>query len=316
MRALLLYNPTATTTNLRVRDTIAHRLSEASDLEVAPTKQRDHASYLAAGAAHEGIDVVVVLGGDGTVNEAIQGLARTETALAIIPGGSTNVWARSLGLPNDPEAATEQVVALLERGQRRTVNLGTANGRYFCFSAGYGFDAAAVREVERRHRLKHTVRQASFLWGGLVALLRRYDPRGTDITVHTSAGAAMTGCKAAVCCNSRPYTFLGPWAADLCPGADLDADLDVTALTQLSVPVLLRLMRTALGGGDVAKLAGTHLWHDEAEVTLTSAEPLPLQVDGDYVGDDTTVRLSSARRVLQVVAATSTSAGARGDPKR
>ena len=302
VRALLLYNPTATTTNPRVRDSIAHRLSEASDLEVAPTKQRDHASYLAAGAAHEGADVVIALGGDGTVNEAIQGLARTDTALAVIPGGSTNVWARSLGLPNDPQAATERIVALLEEGRRRTVNLGSANGRYFCFSAGYGFDAAAVREVERRHRLKHTVRQASFIWGGVVALLRRYDPRGTDITVHTAAGDALAGCKAAVCCNSWPYTFLGPWAADLCPKADLDRDLDMTALTGLSVPILLRLARTALGGGDVAGLPGTHLWHDQAEATLTSAEPLPLQVDGDYVGDETTVRLRSAREVLLVVA--------------
>lgn len=302
MRALLLYNPTATTTNPRVRDTIAHRLSEATDLEVAPTKQRDHASYLAAGAAHEGMDVVVALGGDGTVNEAIQGLARTATALAIIPGGSTNVWARSLGLPNDPESATEHLVTLLDEGHHRTVNLGTANGRYFCFAAGYGFDAAAVREVERRHRLKHTVRQASFVWGGLVALLRRYDPRGTDITVHTTAGASLAGCKAAVCCNSRPYTFLGPWAADLCPKADLDTDLDVTALTRLSLPVLLRLAHTALGGRDVATLPGTHLWHDQAEVTLTSPEPLPVQVDGDYVGDETLVTLSSARQVLRVVA--------------
>ena len=302
MRVLLLYNPTATTTNPRVRDEIAHQLGRASTLEVAPTKQRDHASYLAAGAAHEGVDVVVTLGGDGTVNEAIQGLARTDTALGIIPGGSTNVWARSLGLPNDPRAATEQLVELLGAQQRRRVNLGTANGRYFCFSAGYGFDAAAVREVERRHRLKRTVRQASFLWAGLVALLRGYDPRSADITVRTGSSEPQDGCKAAVCCNSRPYTFLGPWAADLCPGADLDGDIDVTALTRLSVPGLLRLARVALSGGDVGTLPSVRLWHDEADVTLSSDEPLPLQVDGDYVGDETVVEIRSARQVLTVVA--------------
>lgn len=299
MRALLLYNPTATTTRPRVRDAIAESLAACTDLDVAPTKQRDHASYLAAGAAHEGVDVVVALGGDGTVNEAIQGLARTSTALAVIPGGSTNVFARAIGLPRDALEATERLTAWLAEGRRRRVGLGTANGRYFCFNAGYGFDAATVREVERRHRLKRTVRQASFLWSGLMAFARSYDRRGTAIAVRSGAGV-VEGCKTVVCCNLRPYSYLGRWPADLCPGADLDAGLDAIGLDVLTLGRLLRVVRAALAG-DVAAVPGTHLWHDEERLVLSSAAPLPLQLDGDDVGDATRVELRSVPDALDLV---------------
>ncbi|MFO8074760.1 MAG: diacylglycerol kinase family protein [Egibacteraceae bacterium] len=302
MRALLLYNPAATTTTPRVRDAIAWRLSAAVDLEVAPTKRRDHASYLAAGAAAEGVDVVVALGGDGTVNEVLQGLAHTATALAIIPGGSTNVWARNLGLPNDAEAATSRLLGLLTARQRRKVTLGVANDRFFGFAAGYGFDAAAVREVERRHALKRTVRQASFLMGGLVALLRTYDRKGASITVAEAGAEPVEGCKAVVCCNSAPFTYLGPWSADLCPDADLDGGLDLLGLTKLSLPVLLRVVHGALSaGGDVGALPAARRWHDADEVVLSSPVKLPLQVDGDYVGEEDRVVLRAAREAVDLV---------------
>ncbi len=302
MRALLVYNPNATTTNPAVTDVIARALSAELKLEVAPTKRRDHASYLAAGAADEGMDVVVALGGDGTVNEVIQGLACTETALAIVPGGSTNVWARTLGLPNDAIEATSRLLNHLGEHRMRRVNLGTANGRYFCFSAGYGYDAAVVAAVERRHRLKKTVRQASFLWSGVTAYAGGYDRRRADITVSVPGEEALGGCKAAVCCNSSPYTFLGPWPAQLCPTAHLEDDLAVTALTKLSLPSLLRLAHAALRGGDVAGLSATRLWGSLASVEFTNPTPLPLQLDGDYVGEETVVELRSVPRGLTVVA--------------
>lgn len=302
MRALLLYNPNATTTNPAVRDVIAKALSAELKLEVAPTKRRDHASYLAAGAVHEGHEVVLALGGDGTVNEVLQGVAGTDVRLGIIPGGSTNVWARALGLPNDPVEATAALLRRLRQRQDRVVNLGTANGRYFGFTAGFGYDAEVVRAVERRYRLKRTVRQVSFLYCGLLTHLFGYDRRAADITVTTGDGQRLGGLRSVVCCNSTPYTFLGPYAALLCPDADLDLGLDLTALQRLSTIGLLRLTRTAFTSGNVDALPWVHTWHDQTRYELCNPAPLPLQLDGDFVGLTDRVRLDSVPRALTVVA--------------
>lgn len=301
MRALLLYNPAATTTTARARDAIAQTLAEHTKLEVAPTKRRDHASFLAAGAADEGIDVVVVLGGDGTLNEVVQGLARSGVRLAVIPGGSTNVYARSLGLPNDPLPASEEVVRLLEAGHHLTVPLGEANDRYFTFAAGFGFDADVVRRVERRPRLKRVLRQGAFVVSGLGAVLRSSDPRA-EVRVHIG-GETAGGFRAAVCGATQPYTYLGPWPARLCPEGGLDRALAVTALTRVTLPGLLGLARTALTGRDVRRLSAVRAWGDVAEAVLTCERPLSLQVDGDYVGETDEVRLRTVPDALDVVAA-------------
>jgi hypothetical protein len=149
VRALLVFNPNATTTDDDVRDVIASALASAIDLTVVPTKQRGHATHLVAGAVHEGVEVVCVLGGDGTANEVIQALAGTDVRLGIIPGGGTNVLARALGLPNDAVHATKIVLDRLRAGQDRCIALGRAGERYFGFNAGFGFDAAVVRHVEQ-----------------------------------------------------------------------------------------------------------------------------------------------------------------------
>ena len=231
MRALLLYNPTATTTNAAVIDLITGALRDALDLERVPTKRRNHAGFLAAGAADEGYDIVIVLGGDGTVNEVVQGIATTDVALAIIPGGSTNVLARSLGMPNDPIAATTAILRRLDGGGARRVTLGLANDRYFTFHAGFGFDAEVVRQVERRYTLKRTVRQASFVWCAL-----------------------------------------------------------------------LRTTRTALTSSNIGRLRFVDVLSDLPEVICEADRPLPLQLDGDYVGESTTVTFRSVRDALLVVA--------------
>jgi diacylglycerol kinase family enzyme len=302
LRALLVYNPNATTTTPAVTDVIATALSAQLKLHVEATKRRDHASYLAAGAVHEGYEVVIALGGDGTVNEVMQGVARTPVKLAIIPGGSTNVWARTLGLPNDPVEATAAILEKLRTHQDRRVNLGTANGRYFGFNIGYGFDAEVVRHVEQRHVLKRTVRQISFLYCGLLAYWGRYGKRGRNITVTAAGEEPVTGLRTAVCCNSDPFTYLGRWPARLCPEADLDLGLDVTALNRYGLFTLLHLAETALRTDEVAALRSVRTWHDRDHYVLDSPVPLPLQIDGDYVGEETRVELKAVRKALTVVA--------------
>ena len=154
MRALLVVNPKATTTTERGRDVLVRALRSEVDLAVEYTQRRGHAAELAPRAASDGYDVVVTLGGDGTVNEVVNGLLRdgpgpTVPALAVVPGGSTNVFARALGLPKDWTEGTGVILEALHTGRVRTVGLGRADDRYFTFCAGLGLDAEVVRKVER-----------------------------------------------------------------------------------------------------------------------------------------------------------------------
>ena len=155
MRALLVVNPKATTTTARSRDVLLHALSADLDLEVVETTHRGHAIEVGRRAAKEGHDLLIALGGDGTVNEAVNGLLENGPspdgpALAVVPGGSTNVFARALGMPNDPVEATGQLLDALREGRRRRIGLATADGRWFTFCAGIGLDAEVVGDVERR----------------------------------------------------------------------------------------------------------------------------------------------------------------------
>lgn len=303
MRALLVYNPNATTTTPAVTDVIARALSGELKLDVHATKRRNHASYLAAGAVHEGHEVVIALGGDGTVNEVIQGIAGTPVRLAIIPGGSTNVYARSLGLPNDAVEATSVVLRKLAEGADRRVNLGRANGRYFAFNTGFGFDAEVVRQVEARHRLKRTVRQGSFLYCGARTAVSGFGRRGAEVSVQVEGGEPMTGFHSAVCCNTSPFTYLGPWEARVCPQADLELGLDLTALRSTRMWSILRLANAALRERkDVRTLRNVEAWHDRTGYDLFSSAPLPLQIDGDFVGETDHVQVRLEPTALSVVA--------------
>lgn len=302
MRALLLYNPTATTTSTAVIDVITRALRSALELEAVPTKRRNHAGFLAAGAADEGYDVVIVLGGDGTVNEVIQGIATTDVALGVIPGGSTNVLARSLGIPNEPIAATTALLGHLADDAIRSVNLGLANERYFAFHAGFGFDAEVVRQVEHRYHLKRTVRQASFIWCTLQAYVGARPTRRARITVRSADNPLLSAQRWIVCANARPYTYLGARAADLCPAADISADLALTGLSRLNPSAILRLARTALTSANVGQLSFVNVLSELPEVICDADRPLPLQLDGDFVGETTSVIFRSVRDALRVVA--------------
>src|SRR5207253_9329453 len=133
LRLLLIVNSSASSVTARGRVVIQKALSADHEVTLAETNRRGHATRLAQGAAREGVDAVVALGGDGTLNEVANGLAGTDTALAPLPGGSTNVFARTIGLPNDPIEATGALLSGLETGHIDDVGLGSLNGRYFLF---------------------------------------------------------------------------------------------------------------------------------------------------------------------------------------
>ncbi len=301
MRALLLCNPHATATRKGGVDDVARALAARLTLDVELTRHRDHAVDLAAAAVRDGCEVVVAFGGDGTVNEVLQAVAGSAARLALVPGGSTNVWARTLGLPRDPLAAAGTVLEALRAGRQRRVHLGTANGRYFGFAAGFGYDAEVVRLVERHDRLRRALGKGSFLWCGLLALWRGFARREAHITVTTDDGERLGGLRTVVCCNSDPYSYVGDRPSRLCPDADLAGGLDAVGTERVDLGALLRLAHGSLSLGGLGPTPGVHRWHDRPGFELSAGAALPLQVDGDYVGRATTVSLGSARDAVTLV---------------
>jgi diacylglycerol kinase family enzyme len=300
VRALLVYNPNATTTTPAMIDVIATALGKELKLDVEATKRRGHAGFLAAGAVHEGYEAVIGLGGDGTINELLQGIGGTDVRLGIIAGGSTNVWARNLGLPNDPVEGAAHVLRALRERSDRTINLGRVDGRWFGVNAGFGYDAEVVRFVERRHRLKRTVRQASYLYCGPLAYSNGYD-RKSVIRVTVDGVPDPVELRTAVVCNDNPYTYLGSRPVQLCPEASFDGGLDLLGITSMSLPRMARLVRTALTTVNMGQLSFARIWHDQGGYELASASPLPLQVDGDFIGVYTHVRLERVERGVTVI---------------
>ena len=286
MNLLLIVNPSASSVTARGRVVITKALAADHRVTVAETARRGHATRLAASAADEGIDVVVVLGGDGTLNEAANGLAGTQTALAAVPGGSTNVFARTLGLPDDPIEATGALLDALAHGSIQRIGLGSVNERYFLFHVGVGFDAAVVAEVERRGSLKRWANHALFGWSAFDTWVRKYDRRRAHFSVRVDGEPIIDDAMFTVCLNTDPYTFIGTRPFTIAPEATLDCPLSIVTLRTLHAIPLLRILGSALGSGRALR-ANRHVsFHaDVTHVEIDGYGPVPHQVDGDYLGD-------------------------------
>lgn len=299
MRAVLVFNPGATTTDAGVRDTIARKLDAVVDLDVQPTKQRGHATHIVAGAIDEGAEAVFALGGDGTVNEVLQAVAGTPAVLGAIPGGGTNVFARALGLPNDALAATRDLVDHVTAGRTREISLGRAAGRYFGFNAGFGFDAAVVRAVEQRAALKRRLRQAAFVW--LAARTFITDPNRSRPTIRLEArdGTVLGPGAIAVIGNTDPWTYLQSWPLHVTPAATFATGLDVTMMGAVGPMTLLATVGHAFRG-NLQPGPRVHMASDLDHFTLSSDTALPLQVDGDYAGEHRRVDFEAVRAAVRV----------------
>ena len=188
MKILLIVNAAASSVTLRSRVLVQKALSADHEVQVAETSRRGHAARLAQHAATQGVDLVVVFGGDGTLNETANGLVGSESALAPLPGGSTNVFARTLGLSDDPVEATATILDALARGSTRRVGLGSVNRRYFLFHCGVGFDAAVVEQVERRAGLKRYAGHPLFIYAAMDTWLRHYDRKHPHFQVRFDDG--------------------------------------------------------------------------------------------------------------------------------
>jgi diacylglycerol kinase family enzyme len=323
MKVLLVVNPSASGVTARGRVVIQNALAAAHDLTVAETKRRGHATRLAQGAASTGVDVVVAMGGDGTVNEVANGLVRTATALAVLPGGSTNVFARTLGLVNEPVEAANQILGAMGRSSIRRVGLGNVNGRFFCFHVGMGYDAAVVEQVERRGQLKRWLGHPLFAYAAIDTWVRRYDREHPAFRVElpgaerrsaggdsppfvasTMAGSPGPGIDGffAVCLNTDPYTFLGSRPLSLVPEATLDDPLGLVTLTSLKLGTTLRAIGAALKGkGALAHQPTVDVRTGLHSFTVRAHRPFPWQVDGDHLGDADVLEFRWEPKVLDLV---------------
>jgi len=245
---------------------------------------------------------VVVLGGDDTLNEAANGLARSSCALAALPGGSTNVFARTIGLPNDPIEATGDLLDALAHDSIHRVGLGVVNGRYFLFHVGMGFDAAVVAQVERRAGLKRYAGHPLFVYAGFDTWIRHFDRSRPRFSVRFADGTVVDDGYLSICLNTNPYTYLGNRPLNLAPEATLERGLAMLTVRTLAFARTMRIIGSALGNG---KHLRTSRWTDHrvdlTRATVTGYGPFPYQVDGDHLGDTELLEIRHEPEVLDLV---------------
>lgn len=299
---MLIVNPSASSVTARSRVLINKALSADHQVTLCETTRRGHATRLAQGAAAEGYDAVVVLGGDGTLNEAANGLAGSATALATLPGGSTNVFARTLGLPDDPLDATVVILeALAERSIRR-VGLGSVNGRRFLFHVGIGFDAAVVADVESRGSLKRWANHVLFGWSAFITWLRGYQRRVARFGVRVDHAPTIDDGVFTVCLNTNPYSYVGTRPFNVDTHASLDTALSVVTVRSLDLLPTLALVGSALGSGAGLRRSGNVALHQDVHhAVVVGYGPFPHQVDGDYLGEVDRLEISYEPEILSLV---------------
>ena len=307
MRVLLVVNPTASSVTPRVRADVEGvlRAAHAVDVDVAETTRRDHAATLARDAVRDGYDVVAVLAGDGTLNEAGGGLAGSGVALAPLPGGSTNVFARTLGLAYKPEVAARQVVDALARGSRRRIGLGAATApgaapRYFLFHLGIGFDAAIIRRMEQHSAVKRYFAHPAFAATTLSTWFRHYDR--SSLIAFTVDGVVIGEGPYAVISNSDPYAYVGRRPLRIAPEASLDHELTLTVLRTLRPAVVARAAAAAVGRTTFLTTSPEIVQRAHVtSVDVAAERPFPWQVDGDYLGEVDHLAVEYAADCLTVV---------------
>lgn len=309
MRVLVVVNPRATAMSARERDVLAHALGSQSELEVVETANRGHAAALACRAMRAGTEVVVALGGDGTVNEVINGLLTDGLhprvpALGIVPAGSTNVFVRALGMSNDPIEATGQLLEGLRTGGRRPVSLGLADERYFCFAAGLGFDAAIVHGVERKRRQGRRSTHTLYARVGTREFLReRASKLGRTPRMHVELpdGTLLENIHFAIVTNADPWTYVGNRPLHPTPDVNFETGLAVYARRRMGTAGVLFSMTRLSGARPKVGRRGAHVAHDLEHITLLADDPLPFQVDGEAMDFREKVTFRSVPDAVSVV---------------
>lgn len=316
VRTLLIVNPNATSTTPATRDLLAHALESRTRLTVAQTEHRGHAAELAQWAATQEMDLIVVHGGDGTVNEVVNGflpLPRLADGDAwiprfgVIPGGSANVFARALGMRPDPVAATNQLIDLLtcdaraDGGVDRCIGLAIVDGRWCSFAAGVGLDANVCEAIDRGRGRGRVATPTRYMRTTLLQFLRAKG-RPPTVTVTVPGYNPVTDIHYAFVSNTNPWTYLLDFPVRTNPGTTFDTGLGVFAMRSTAWLPSLRVLRQMLlrTANPVSRSLFRH--DDVPAVRIEATMPIGLQIDGDFVGRREVVEFTSVPRALSVVA--------------
>ena len=305
---LLVVNSFASSVTARNTVVVHQKLARHHDVQVVETNRRGHATRFAEDAARRGIDVVVAFGGDGTLNEVATGVAGTDTALAVLPGGSTNVFARTLGMPNDALESVDLLLDAMGRDSISPIGLGRCNGRYFTFHTGIGYDAAVVRRVEERAALKRYAGHPLFVLASLRTWALDYERDRPHFSLDFGAGtddgtvdAGIDDAYFTIVMNTNPYTFLGNRPLDLVPGTDLGSSLSVVTFRSMNALHILRSLGSALRGGGVPPAPWLDVRRDVKSLTVTNNRSFPYQLDGDYLGETQRLEFEHVPDCLRLV---------------
>ena len=300
---LIVVNPYATRVSERLRRLVVAGLEGRFEVDAVDTEARGHATEICRQAAHEDYDVVVAFGGDGTVNEAANGLIGARVPLCCLPGGSANVFAKMLGIPGDIVDATAHLLAMADDWHPRRIDLGVVNGRCFTFASGLGLDANVVEQVDSNPRMKARFGPYYFAAVAVRTFLRRYllSPPRMQVETGSETHAGVT----AIIQNGSPFTYFQDRPLDIAENVALDSGaLAASVLHRASALGLPRIGWRALSPRARVS-ADRHVTgiSELTELTVSTADerPLPLQVDGDYLGDVAIARYSILKEALTIV---------------
>jgi diacylglycerol kinase family enzyme len=286
-RMLVIVNPYATTVSDRLKNLVVYALRGRFEVDAVDTEGRGHAVELCCEAALEGYDVVVAFGGDGTVNEAANGLAGSQTPLTCLPGGSTNVYCRLLGIPAEIVDATEHILRLADDWRPRSVDLAEVNGRAFTFSSGIGLDASVVERVDAHPHLKARLGEWYFTYAAVTTFSRRYLVGPPQLEVQAS-GDTVTGVTAIIQ-NADPYTYFNRRPIELAEGAELDSGTLAGVVLRRANPLDMPTVIWRAFSRRARILRHRQVWGfdgvEGVRVRSLDGRELPLQVDGDHVDD-------------------------------
>jgi diacylglycerol kinase family enzyme len=310
-RMLIIVNPYATTVSDRLKNLVVYALQGRYEVETIETEAQNHATEIGREVKDHGYDVVVAFGGDGTLNEVVNGLAGTDVPVSVLPGGSTNVVCRTLGIPNDVVDATEHLLTLADEWRPRRIDLGCVDDRRFVFSCGVGIDATVVKRVDAHPKLKSRAGPYYYSWAAVSAFYRSYLANAVRLRVETGDGGHAEGVTA-LAQNSDPFTYFAKRPVRVCEGVAIDdGTLALGVLkraAQRDMPTLIARLfserKPAARHRQIEHFAGV----TEATVTSISetrddiTRPFPIQVDGDYIGEKTAVALRAEPGALTIVA--------------
>jgi diacylglycerol kinase family enzyme len=300
---LIIVNPYATTVSDRLRHLVVYALQGRYEVDAVDTEARGHAIELCREAAHEGYDVVVAFGGDGTVNEAANGLRGSRTPLTCLPGGSANVYGKILGIPGEIVDATEHLLGIADDWRPRQVDLGVVNGRCFVFASGLGLDASVVQRVDSNPHLKARFGAYYFTWAAVSTFTRHYIVKPPHLIVEI--GQELHRGVTAIVQNGSPFTYFQNRPIEVTEGPELDSGTLETCVLHraraLDMPSIA--YRAFSRNARLARHRQVSPLGEAVELTVRSGDekPLPLQVDGDYLGDVMEARYSILKSALRVI---------------